>query len=189
MSLDYSFYINSLKKILFFASLILLISVFVNKTGQKFSREELSFEIVTTNENQIVINPKFIGLDKNKKPFTIRAEKAKQDSNNENFYRLEMPSGEIVNNDGKKIFLKSELGNFDQKNQQIFLYENVLLNNLDGLSFKTQAANIDLNTNNIYGDSEIVGKNNNGNIKSKGFSITEEGNKIIFTGNTNLMIK
>ena len=50
MSLDYSFYINSLKKVLFFVSLILLISVFVNKTGQKFNPEELSFEIITTNE-------------------------------------------------------------------------------------------------------------------------------------------
>ena len=189
MSLDYSFYINSLKKILFFVSFILLISMFLNKAVQKFSHKELNFDIVTTNEEQVVISPRFIGLDKNKKPFTIRAEKAKKDLNNENLYKLEMPSGEIINNDGEKIFLKSELGNFDQKNQQIFLYENVLLNNLDGLSFKTQAANIDLNTNNIFGDKEIIGKNNKGNIKSKGFSITEEGNKIIFTGITKLLIK
>tara|TARA_B100000989_G_C19515210_1_gene461249 strand:- start:127 stop:618 length:492 start_codon:yes stop_codon:yes gene_type:complete len=163
--------------------------MFLNKTVQKFSHKELNFDIVTTNEEQIVISPKFIGLDKNKKPFTIKAERAKKDSNNENLYKLEMPSGEIINNNGKKIFVKSKYGNFDQQSQKIFLYENVRLNNLDGLSFKTQSANIDLNTNNIYGDKEIIGINNKGNIKSKGFSITEEGNKIIFTGNTNLMIK
>lgn len=163
--------------------------MFVNKTVKKFNHKELNFDIVTTSEEQVVISPKFIGLDKNKKPFTIRAEKAKKDSNNENLYKLDMPSGEIINSEGKKIFIESKYGNFDQKNQKIFLYENVKLNNIEGLSFKTQSANIDLNTNNIFGSSEIIGRNNKGNIRSKGFSITEEGNKIIFTGNTNLKIK
>ena len=100
MSLDYSFYINTLKKVLFIISFVLLVLMFLNKTVQKFTEITSKDNFNTDQEEQIVIEPKFIGLDKNKKPFTIRAEKAKKTKSNENLYQLEMPSGEIKDNSG-----------------------------------------------------------------------------------------
>ena len=189
MSLDYSFYINTLKKVLFIISFVLLVLMFLNKTVQKFTEITSKDNFNTDQEEQIVIEPKFIGLDKNKKPFTIRAEKAKKTKSNENLYRLEMPSGEIKDNSGNTIFLKSSKGEFNQNSQEIFLFKNVELTREDGLLFETEEAMIDLKTNDIFGKKNVSGKNKEGKIFSSGFSITEEGNKIFFKGKTNLLIK
>ena len=189
MSLDYSFYINTLKKVLFIISFVLLILMFLNKTVQKFTEITSKDNFNTDQEGQIVIEPKFIGLDKNKKPFTIRAEKAKKTKSNQNLYRLEMPSGEIKDNSGNTIFLKSSKGEFNQNSQEIFLFKNVELTREDGLLFETEEAMIDLKTNDIFGKKKVSGKNKEGKIFSSGFSITEEGNKILFKGKTNLLIK
>ena len=189
MSLDYSFYINTLKKVLFIISFVLLVLMFLNKTVQKFTEITSKDNFNTDQEEQIVIEPKFIGLDKNKKPFTIRAEKAKKTRSNENLYRLEMPSGEIKDNSGNTIFLKSSKGEFNQNSQEIFLFKNVELTREDGLLFETEEAMIDLKTNDIFGKKNVSGKNKEGKIFSSGFSITEEGNKILFKGKTNLLIK
>ena len=189
MSLDYSFYINTLKKVLFIISFVLLVLMFLNKTVQKFTEITSKDNFNTDQEEQIVIEPKFIGLDKNKKPFTIRAEKAKKTRSNENLYRLEMPSGEIKDNSGNTIFLKSSTGEFNQNSQEIFLFKNVELTREDGLLFETEEAMIDLKTNDIFGKKNVSGKNKEGKIFSSGFSITEEGNKIFFKGKTNLLIK
>lgn len=189
MSLDYSFYINTLKKVLFVISFVLIVLMFLNRTVQKFSEVTSKDSFNTGQEEQIVIEPKFIGLDKNKKPFTIRAEKAKKTKSNENLYELDTPSGEITDSSGNTIFLKSSKGEFDQNNQKIFLFKDVELTREDGLLFKTDRAMIDLNTNDIFGDTEVSGKNKRGKIFSSGFSITEKGNKILFQGKTNLLIK
>ena len=189
MSLDYSFYINTLKKVLFVISFVLLVLMFLNRTVQKFTEITSKDNFNTGQEEQIVIEPKFIGLDKNKKPFTIRAEKAKKTKSNENLYELDTPSGEITDSSGNTIFLKSSKGEFDQNNQKIFLFKDVELTREDGLLFKTDRAMIDLNTNDIFGDTEVSGKNKRGKIFSSGFSITEKGNKILFQGKTNLLIK
>lgn len=189
MSLDYSFYINTLKKVLFIISFVLLVLMFLNKTVQKFTEITSKDNFNTDQEEQIVIEPKFIGLDKNKKPFTIRAEKAKKTKSNENLYQLEMPSGEIKDNSGNTIFLKSLKGEFNQNSQEIFLFKNVELTREDGLLFETEEAMIDLKTNDIFGKKNVSGKNKEGKIFSSGFSITEEGNKVFFKGKTNLLIK
>ena len=189
MSLDYSFYINTLKKVLFIISFVLLVLMFLPKTVQKFTEITSKDNFNTDQEEQIVIEPKFIGLDKNKKPFTIRAEKAKKTKSNENLYQLEMPSGEIKDNSGNTIFLKSLKGEFNQNSQEIFLFKNVELTREDGLLFETEEAMIDLKTNDIFGKKNVSGKNKEGKIFSSGFSITEEGNKIFFKGKTNLLIK
>lgn len=189
MSLDYSFYINTLKKVLFIISFVLLVLMFLNKTVQKFTEITSKDNFNTDQEEQIVIEPKFIGLDKNKKPFTVRAEKAKKTKSNENLYQLEMPSGEIKDNSGNTIFLKSLKGEFNQNSQEIFLFKNVELTREDGLLFETEEAMIDLKTNDIFGKKNVSGKNKEGKIFSSGFSITEEGNKVFFKGKTNLLIK
>ena len=52
----------------------------------------------------------------------------------------------MKDNKGTMFFLNSLEGEFDQNNQKIHLYENVYLKNLEGLSFKTESAYIDLET-------------------------------------------
>ena len=188
MSYDYSFYINFLKKIFFFGAFALIVLTFLTKSIQKFTNLNNEYQFESNKSDQIIIEPKFLGLNKNKKPFLVKASKAEKISNQENVYKLQKPSGEMKDNKGTMFFLNSLEGEFDQNNQKIHLYENVYLKNLEGLSFKTESAYIDLETNDIYGNVKTFGFNNNGKISSQGFKIKDQGNIITFKGPTNLII-
>jgi len=188
MSYDYSFCINSLKKILFFGAFALIVLTFLTKSIQKFTNLNNEYQFESNKSDQVIIEPKFLGLNKSKKPFLVKANKAEKISNQENVYRLQKPSGEMKDNKGTMFFLNSLKGEFDQNNQKIHLYENVYLKNLEGLSFKTESAYIDLETNDIYGNAKTFGFNNNGEISSQGFKIKDQGNIITFKGPTNLII-
>ena len=188
MSYDYSFCINFLKKIFFFGAFALIVLTFLTKSIQKFTNLNNEYQFESNKSDQIIIEPKFLGLNKNKKPFLVKASKAEKISNQENVYKLKKPSGEMKDNKGTMFFLNSLEGEFDQNNQKIHLYENVYLKNLEGLSFKTESAYIDLETNDIYGNVKTFGFNNNGEISSQGFKIKDQGNIITFKGPTNLII-
>jgi|TARA_B110001452_G_scaffold206376_1_gene176462 lipopolysaccharide export system protein LptC len=188
MSYDYSFYINSLKKILFFIGFVLIVLTFLNKSIQKFTNLNNEYQFDSSKSDQVIIEPKFLGLNKNKKPFLVKANKAEKINNKENVYRLQKPSGEMKDNKGTLFFLKSLEGEFDQNNQKIHLFEDVYLKNLEGLSFKTESAYIDLETNDIYGNVKTFGFNNNGKISSQGFKIKDQGDIITFKGPANLII-
>ena len=188
MSYDYSFYINSLKKILFFIAFALIVLTFLNRSIQKFTNLNNEYQFDSIKSDQVIIEPKFLGLNKNKKPFLVKAKKAEKINNQENVFKLQEPSSEMKDNKGTSFFLDSLQGEFDQNNQKIHLYQNVNLKNLEGLSFKTESAYIDLETNDIYGNVKTFGVNNNGEISSQGFKIKDQGNIITFKGPTNLII-
>ena len=188
MSYDYSFCINFLKKIFFFGAFALIVLTFLTKSIQKFTNLNNEYQFESNKSDQVIIEPKFLGLNKNKKPFLVKAYRAEKISNQENVYKLQKPSGEMKDNKGTMFFLNSLEGEFDQNNQKIHLYENVYLKNLEGLSFKTESAYIDLETNDIYGNVKTFGFNNNGKISSQGFKIKDQGNIITFKGPTNLII-
>ena len=188
MSYDYSFCINFLKKIFFFGAFALIVLTFLTKSIQKFTNLNNEYQFESNKSEQVIIEPKFLGLNKNKKPFLVKANKAEKISNQENVYKLQKPSGEMKDNKGTMFFLNSLEGEFDQNNQKIHLYENVYLKNPEGLSFKTESAYIDLETNDIYGNVKTFGFNNNGKISSQGFKIKDQGNIITFKGPTNLII-
>lgn len=189
MKLNYSFYIKSLKNFLFFLSFSLVVLIFFNKTLKVNSNSEIKYDFKISENEQIVIDPKFIGIDKKERPFKIQALQAVKTIENKDLFLLEKPSGEIKNTNGGKTMVKSLKGKFDQKNQKVYLFNKVELANIDGLVFKTESAQIDLESNEIVGKEKIFGENNEGKISSEGFEITDQGNKVIFTGKANLLIK
>ncbi|MAI83977.1 MAG: LPS export ABC transporter periplasmic protein LptC [Rickettsiales bacterium] len=189
MSINYSFCINSLKIILFCISFILIIMTFLGRSVKQPIISQLNYELNVEDNEQIVINPKFFGLDKKERPFQIFASQARTFDSNNSFYKLDEPKGTLNDNEGSKILIESLKGEFDKNQQKVHLFKNVKLINSNGLNFKTQSAYIDLTSNEIFGNKKIMGQNQQGKIIAEGFKITEQGSKIFFTGKTNLIIK
>ena len=188
MVYNYSFYINTLKKSLFLVSFVLIILIVINKSDKQYAEIKKNEVFGSENYEQVIIEPKFIGIDKDNKPFTITALTAKKVESDNALYLLEKPSGQINDNEGESLYLNSLEGKFDQKNQKIYLSNNVILKNLEGLYFKTESAKIDLETNNISGEKKTLGEDDRGTISSSGFEVIEEGNRIIFNGPARLVI-
>ena len=73
---NYSFYINALKKFLFLLSVILVILTFWNKSVQVLTEMHSNTEFNIYDSKEVLINPKFLGVDRKKRPYVVLASKA-----------------------------------------------------------------------------------------------------------------
>ena len=186
--INYTLYINLLKKTLWVLSIVLVILIFFNKSLKIYLNLDLKEEFNDIDSKQLIVNPEFLSTDKKNRPFILRAKKAKRKENSDNIYILDSPSGNLENNGGF-INLKSIEGKFDQDKEMVFLFNDVKFENDIGYKFSTEYAHINLNSNEVFGNKKIRGISEKGEINSEGFKIINEGNKIIFLGKTKLVIK
>ena len=186
--INYTLYINLVKKTLWILSIVLIILIFFNKSLKIYLELDLKEEFNEIGSNQIIENPQFLSTDKKNRPFVLKAKKAKRKESTKNIFILDSPSGNLENNNGF-ISLKSINGKFDQDKEMLFLFNDVRFENEIGYKFSTEDAYINLNSNEVFGDKKIRGFNDEGEINSEGFKIIDQGNKIIFFGKAKLVIK
>ena len=92
-----------------------------------------------------------------------------------------------INNDSKKIFVTAKQGNFLNKDK-ILLKENVRFKSND-FSIETQRVIFDRNNQTAQSKSKSLFKSKNTTISSDGFNIYDKGNRIIFHGNSFIVLK
>ena len=92
-----------------------------------------------------------------------------------------------INNNSKKIFITAEEGNFISSDE-IMLKKNVTFKSND---FSIEAENVIFNRSmkTAYSNNKSYFKTNNAIIKSDGFDISDQGNKIIFHGKSTVLLK
>ena len=92
-----------------------------------------------------------------------------------------------INNDSKKIFVTAKEGNFLNKDK-ILLKENVRFQSND-FSIETEKVIFDRNNQTAQSKTKSLFKSKNTTISSEGFNIYDKGNKIIFHGNSFILLK
>ena len=92
-----------------------------------------------------------------------------------------------INNKSKKIFITAKEGNFITKNE-ILLKDNVKFKS-NNFSIETDRVIFDRNDQTAKSKSKSVFKSKNTTISSEGFNIYDKGNKIIFYGESNIILK
>ena len=92
-----------------------------------------------------------------------------------------------INNESKKIYITAKEGNFLNKDE-ILLKNNVRFKSND---FSIETENVIFNRNEQTAESKTrsLFKSKNTYISSDGFNIYDKGNKIIFYGNSNIILK
>ncbi len=92
-----------------------------------------------------------------------------------------------INNDSKKIFITASRGNFINKDE-ILLDENVRFKSND-FSIETEKVIFDRDKQTAKSKTKSMFKSKNATITSDGFNIHDKGNKIIFYGNSYIILK
>ena len=92
-----------------------------------------------------------------------------------------------INNESKKIFITAKVGNFLNKDE-ILLQENVRFKSND-FSIETDRVVFDRNKQTANSNSKSLFKTENTTISSDGFNIYDKGDKIIFYGNSFIVLK
>ena len=143
---------------------------------------------ISAPENPNMVNARFVGSDKRNQPFSITADLAKNLMLGGSNIELEMPKADIGIKDGSWIVLTANSGIYDQKGKTLNLTGAVNMFHDSGYEFRTQSAQINLDTGVAWGNTPVAGQGPFGRLEAEGFRIEEKGQRMIFTGKAKLVI-
>ena len=92
-----------------------------------------------------------------------------------------------INNDSKKIYITAAEGNFLNKDE-VLLKENVKFKSND-FSIETEKVIFNRNEQTAQSKTKSLFRSKNATISSDGFNIHDKGNKIIFYGSSNIILR
>jgi len=135
-----------------------------------------------------MINARFLATDENGQPYTITADLAWQEQGVEEIIFMDVIEGDILLQSGAWMTLSADRGVFDQTEQRLILESNVNLFSDAGYELHTQEAQIDLASGTAQGDMQVDGQGPAGLLTAGGFVISDNGDRIRFTGPVHMTI-
>lgn len=130
--------------------------------------------------------PNFNGVDSHNQPYKIVAEFGQQISPEE--MEFDNPTMTLYLKSGGQVILSATKGNFFKGEKKIKLTGIVSLKHSDGYILNTTFAWIDCNEGTAFGDHPVDGDGPTGIIHSRGFQLTDHGDKVVFLGQPELFL-
>jgi len=139
-------------------------------------------------EDPSIVNPRYIGIDKNNQSYSITADLARRLAKGSMSVELEMPKADITLEDGSWLVVTAKNGVFKRTKKTLNLIGAVNLYHDSGYEFRTTKVRIDLEKGNADGDTPIRGQGQFGDMQAEGFRLIDKGKTIIFTGKSKLVL-
>lgn len=136
-----------------------------------------------------MLSPRYFGVDDRSQPFSIAARSASQAENQSEVIELNQPEAEITLDGGAWLALNADHGRYDRAAQRLVLSGEVTLFRDDGFAARTATAHVDLNDRSAWGDAPVAVHGPSGEIQAEGFRIADEGDTVVFTGRSRLVIR
>jgi lipopolysaccharide export system protein LptC len=136
-----------------------------------------------------MVNPHFKGRDLSNRPFTVSAESAVQDSDDEELILLAKPQAEITLENGAWVAMKAAQGFYRRDQELLRLTGGVELFHDQGYEIHTPSAAIDLNGGTAEGHEPVDAQGPFGALTSQGFRVAERGDIVEFTGKSRLVLE
>ncbi len=191
-SRGYSRFVNLTK---FFLPVVALALVALVIAWPHLDSEDLRFRLgfaaikLGVTEDPSMINPRFVGADKNDRAYSLTADLARRLSGEPARVELEMPKADITLSNGTWLVLTADTGVFGSAEQKLNLSGAVNLYHDSGYEFRTQRAAIDLAAGQAEGNDPIEGQGPFGQLKADGFRLVDHGKVIHFTGKAQLLMR
>ncbi len=133
-----------------------------------------------------IVDARYRGVDAAGRRFTITAATAAQ--HGANLIDLVDPKGDIGQATGPWTFGEANTGVFDRASRQLDLSGHVMLYRSDGTMLTTHTATIDLAAGVAVGNSRVHVQGPFGTLDAQGFSVTDAGEVVRFTGPGRLVL-
>ena len=140
-------------------------------------------------ENLSMVNARYQGIDKRNNPFAVTADKGTEEDPKNGVVVLDNPKADFVTQSGAGVYIEARLGTYYQHEQWLDLEGDVNLYHDQGYELHTQRARINLKDSSAEGHDLVTGKGPQGRLDGKGFRITDEGRKIVVTGQSGMTLK
>lgn len=187
----YSRFVQMMKFILPMVALALVILVIA---WPYLKSNDLSFRLnfaalnAGQTEDPAMVNPRYLGVDKDNQAYSITADLARKLTEEDDDVELEMPKADIALEDGTWLVLTAENGIFRRLKKTLDLTGAVNLFHDSGFEFRTDKAQVDLESGTATGNVAVRGQGPFGDIYAEGFRLTDKGKTILFTGKSKLII-
>ena len=187
----YSRFVWLMKYILPAISIVVIILVVIwpelGNKPEKF-RIPISDVRIQTTGGQRVTNARYTGVDSENNPFSITANSVVQGGDDGTGVMLIAPKADVTLADNSWIIIGAPKGTFWRKREILDLFGGVNLFHDAGYEFKTAEATINLRSKAASGDQPIRGQGPFGTVEGSGFKVIDNGDRIIFTGKSQLVI-
>lgn len=137
---------------------------------------------------QKVVNARFTGRDRNDQPYVLTADEARQPNTNSNRVQLKNPKADITLKSGAWVAATAPRGVYSTEDSVLTLDGGISLYRDDGYEIRTRSATIDLGRGTARGANRVVGSGPSGTLAAKGFRILNEGQRLLFTGKSKLVL-
>jgi lipopolysaccharide export system protein LptC len=135
-----------------------------------------------------MINARYTGVDKSRRPFAVTADSASQPAADSPMVALDQPKADIVLSNGSWVAVTAESGAYNRTSQILELKGSVNLFHDKGYEFRTSTAVIDLAAGDAIGTEPIQGQGSFGTIEAQGFILYNRGERVEFTGKTTVVL-
>jgi lipopolysaccharide export system protein LptC len=129
-----------------------------------------------------MINPRYVGTDKNNRPFSITADSGARSESQPGIVDLVNPYTELTQANGTWVAIKAERGRYNQDTGKLLLLGHANLFQDKGVEFVTDEVEADLKVNTAWGDRPIEGQGPFGALHAAGFRLLDKGDTIVFLG-------
>jgi len=143
---------------------------------------------LTGDENPSMINPRYVGTDANRQPFSITADLARNIANGGMEVDLVMPKADITLEDGTWLVLTANDGIFYKGRNKLELEGAVTLYHDSGYEFFTNRASVNLKTGTAKSLDPVDGQGPFGQLNAAGFQMIDKGKIIHLLGKSKLVL-
>ncbi|HTZ36708.1 MAG TPA: LPS export ABC transporter periplasmic protein LptC [Stellaceae bacterium] len=136
-----------------------------------------------------MLNPRYAGTDRDGRPYVITAAVGRQVPQRDDVMALDRPVAHLKSHSGADIVVSADSGVYQSQTQYLDLFGNVTVTHENGSTFVTSSARLDAADNAAQGTTPVEGHGPQGDIAAQGFQIVDKGDIVIFTGQSNLLLK
>jgi lipopolysaccharide export system protein LptC len=139
-----------------------------------------------------MISPRYNGVDKEQRPFTVTADSARQNGigngNGDDLVALEGPKADLLTKEGNWMVVTGDTGIYQPETHFLDLFGHVTMFHKNGYVFRTTSARVDLDSGTAEGHEAITGEGPSGTVEGEGFRILQRGDTVVFTGKSHLLL-
>ncbi|MGQ0527343.1 MAG: LPS export ABC transporter periplasmic protein LptC [Alphaproteobacteria bacterium] len=146
-----------------------------------------STDVTASTQNEL-LNPSFESRDEKGQPYKLTAQQAKQAPGNEKLILLTRPSGDLLLNEGARITLEAETGEFTQGTRQLLLHGDVKLSHDKGYQLTTEQLHIDMANSTTDTDTSVNVKGPDGTLDAAGLKGYSQEGRLVFNGPAKLVL-
>jgi lipopolysaccharide export system protein LptC len=170
---------------------LLLLIVVWPRLAPQWERMRLAFPAINLRDARELdmIHPRYAGIDREGHPFVVTAASGRQLPDRQDLMSLRGPRADIKTHGGADIVITAQTGVYQSQTQLLDLFGNVTLVHQNGTRFLTQAAHVEVASDRAAGDQPVTGHGPSGDVRAQGFRILDRGDRIVFTGRSDLLLK